>query len=216
MIFREQRIGEMMRLLFLPLFLMASMAMASVDPSVVSRVEKYLNATQNLTGSFTQTSSNGAKDSGQFYLARPGKMRLDYATPMTIVSDGKRLIYHDKALDQVTHLALDSIPAGILFRSNIRLKGKDIKVLKTEYKDGFAEVTVGMADDPGVGSLKMYFKSKSFVLRGWQIKDASGLVTRVTLNDLKKVSSLKKGLFKINRHKTQGVEGTSKPGNGFY
>ncbi len=204
-----------MRILFLFLFLFSTTVLASVDPTVVSRAEKYLNTVQNLHGSFSQTSSNGAKNAGEFYISRPGKMRLEYQSPMTIVSDGKRLIYHDKSLDQITHLALDSIPAGILFRPHIKLTGKDIKVLKTEYKDGFTEVTVGMSDDPGVGSLKMYFKSKSFSLRGWQVKDGSGLVTRVTLNKVKEVGALKKSLFKINRHKTQGVEGTSKS-NGFY
>ncbi|MBN2779957.1 MAG: outer membrane lipoprotein carrier protein LolA [Alphaproteobacteria bacterium] len=205
-----------MRLFFLSLILFSTTAMAAVDPSVVSRAEKYLNTVQNLQGSFTQRSSSGASDEGVFYLSRPGKMRLEYASPMTIVSDGKRLIYHDKSLDQITHLALDSIPAGILFRSNIHLTGKDIKVLKTEFKDGFTEVTVGMAEDPGVGSLKMYFTSKDFELRGWQVKDASGLVTRVTLNNIREVGVLKKSLFKINRHKTQSVEGTAKPSNGFY
>lgn len=205
-----------MRLFLLGLIFFTSTAMAAVDPSVVSRAEKYLNTVQNLKGHFTQKSSSGATDAGTFYLSRPGKMRLEYNSPMTIVSDGKRLIYHDKSLDQITHLALDSVPAGILFRPHIRLRGKDIKVLKTEFKDGYTEVTVGMADDPGVGSLKMYFTSKGFNLRGWQVKDASGLITRVTLNDVKEVGALKKSLFKINRHKTQSVEGTSKKTNGFY
>ncbi|MHA1541334.1 MAG: LolA family protein [Alphaproteobacteria bacterium] len=204
-----------MKILFLTFTLLACNVWGAIDVNVVSRAEKYLNTVQNLRGSFSQTSSNGMKDSGEFYLSRPGKMRLEYQTPMTIVSDGKRLIYHDKSLDQITHLALDSIPAGILFRPHIRLKGKDIKVLKTEYKDGFAELTVAMSDDPGAGSLKMYFTNKAFSLRGWQVKDASGLVTRVTLNDVKEVGALKKSLFKINRHKTQGIEGTRKS-NKFY
>ena len=204
-----------MKTIFLSFLLIAFSAQASVDPAIVSRAETYLNSVQNLKGSFSQTSSNGAKDSGAFYLSRPGKMRLDYASPITVVSDGKRLIYHDKSLDQITHIGLDAIPAGILFRPHISLKGKDVRVTKTEIKDGFVEVTVSMQDDPGLGSLKMYFKEGSFDLRGWQVKDASGLVTRITLNELKEVGALKKSLFKVNRHKTYSTEGV-KESNGFY
>ncbi|MBN2676405.1 MAG: outer membrane lipoprotein carrier protein LolA [Alphaproteobacteria bacterium] len=204
-----------MKYLFLSFLLFGFSAQASVDPALVSRAEKYLNAVQNLKGSFSQTSSNGATDSGVFYLSRPGKMRLDYQSPMSVVSDGKRLIYHDKKLDQITHIGLDSIPAGILFRPQISLSGKDVKVMKTESKDGFVEITVAMQDDPGLGSLKMYFKADSFLLRGWQVKDASGLVTRITLNELQEVGALKKSLFQIDRHKTYSTEGV-KESNGFY
>ncbi|MHA1550254.1 MAG: LolA family protein, partial [Alphaproteobacteria bacterium] len=202
-----------MKAIFLSFLLITFSAQASVDPAIVSRAERYLNSAQNLKGSFSQTSSNGAKDSGVFYLSRPGKMRLDYASPITIVSDGKRLIYHDKSLDQITHIGLDAIPAGILFRPHISLKGKDVRVIKTEIKDGFVEITVSMQDDPGLGSLKMYFKEGAFDLRGWQVKDASGLVTRITLNELKEVGVLRKDLFKINRHKTYSTEGV-KESNG--
>ncbi len=206
----------MKRIIFL-ITLLSSMASyaSDIDQKYVQKTESYLNKVQNLTGKFIQSSSNGSHDSGTFWLSRPGKLKLVYNSPMEVVSDGKNLIYHDKNLDQLTHISLDAIPAGILFRSNIRLDGRDIKVLSTKKKNNYVEVTVTMAGDPGIGSLKMYFKEAPFELRGWQVKDASGLVTRITLENVETTSAKGSDFFKIKRHKVYTTDGV-KDTNGFY
>ena len=77
--------------------------------SDVLEIENYLNNIKTLHASFVQTASNGNTSEGKIYIAKPNKIRMEYNDPVnvSIVGDGNFIVYHDKELDQVTHIDYD-------------------------------------------------------------------------------------------------------------
>ncbi len=207
----------MKKLLIALTILFAANSYAAVDKDLLIRVQEYLNESRNIKGDFVQQSSNSKKDSGEFYISRPSLIRLDYKSPQQMVSDGKNLIYYDKKLDQVTHIGLNSIPAGILFKKDLDLlDGKEIKVIQTQQVDEYYEILATLAKDPAVGNIKIYFRKAPFELVGWETKDATGLTTRVTLQNIEKTKSFSKDFFTIKRQKIYTSDGVKDANADFY
>jgi outer membrane lipoprotein-sorting protein len=65
------------------------------DLEDVKRVEAYLNGIRTLQSRFLQISNNGGAAEGALYLARPGRLRLDYDPPVPIllVTNGSFLVH---------------------------------------------------------------------------------------------------------------------------
>lgn len=185
------------------LFLIAGPA-AALDGAVLStrdtkdvkRVEAYLNKLSTLKARFLQLSSNGAQAEGDVFVKRPGRMRIQYDPPMPveIIATGTFLVYHDKDLEQVTWLGLDSTPAGILLDEHVSLSG-DVTVTGFERNANTLRVTVTKTDDPTMGSLTLVLSDKPLSLKKWTIVDAQGLLTTVALIDPRFGVPLSKDLF---------------------
>ncbi len=158
-------------------------ASARVTHPDLVRVQRYLNGVQSMHARFLQVSSDGGRASGEIYLNRPGRMRLDYdpPVPVLVVADGTFLIYYDEELQQVSYLPLGSTPADILTRPNIELGGEDLVVTNLAKSDDSIQVTVVQADDPQAGRVTLYFSDNPVSLRKWTVLDAQGVETQVTL-----------------------------------
>ena len=187
--------------------LFALPAVASVEKNIISQAENYLNQMSTVKGTFVQHSNTGVEEKGDFYISRPGKMRLEYKSPMLVVANGKELIYVDQKLDQESHIPLDSTPAGILLKPSVRFENKDIKVLSTEETADVYEITAVLKDDPGAGQLTLIFTKNPFELTSWRVKDAQGVITTVALQNIQQDIALKSSLFQIQRHKVFGPGG---------
>jgi outer membrane lipoprotein-sorting protein len=151
-----------------------------------------------MTARFMQVSSTGAQAEGAMALQRPGRMRLEYdaPSPILVVADGRYLIYVDEKLNQVSHLPLESTPAGILLRDNISFDDPEISVTDTRSKAGVAEIDVAMTNDRAAGLMTLVFSEQPFALRQWRITDAQGTETAVTLFDVHTGVDLDQKLFK--------------------
>lgn len=156
--------------------------LSAEDSADVARVEEYLNGIRTLTARFMQIADNGATAEGKLYLARPGRLRLEYDPPVPIlmVANGSFLIHYDKDLKAVTHLPIDSTPAGLLVRERIRL-ADDVTVTRVERGPGSLRVTLVQTKDPQAGRITLAFGERPFALSNWQVTDAQGNVTRVSL-----------------------------------
>lgn len=182
-----------------------------VDKKLVDKAEKYLNSITGITGDFNQSSSKG-KDSGNFAILRPGKIRLDYKnSSIQLISDGKDLYFVDKSLDQITTVPLSSTPAGILLRKNIKLNGSDIVVSKTEKTNNDFSLLLYMKDNEGLGKIKLTFFSSPILFKGWTITDATGAVTNVDFINTKIKTDFEKNYFNLQKHKN-----TNNSGDSFY
>lgn len=155
---------------------------SAADEALLNRVETYLNELRTLKSRFLQVASSGGSAEGTLYLSRPGRMRLEYdpPSPILVVADGRFLIYYDSQLQQVSYLSLDSTPAGILLRPEIRLAG-DVRVTAIKHTPGAVEIGMVQAGDPGAGELTLLFTEAPFALRQWRVKDAQGQVVTVSL-----------------------------------
>jgi len=159
-------------------------SLSKADRRDVARIEAYLNRMQSVEASFLQYSSSGQSAEGRLYLQRPGQLRLDYRPPATlqIYADGFWLIYVDTELEEVTHLPLNSTPAGFLVREHVRLSG-DVTVTRLERGTKSLRVYIAQTEEPDAGHIVLTLSDGPLRLRNWSVIDAQGVETRVSLID---------------------------------
>ena len=197
----------MKKIFFLMVALFVSAANASVDTGLVVSAEKYLNSVTGLSGKFTQT-ANGRKESGDFAMLRPGRVRLDYDNmPIQLISDGADLYFFDKSLDQITTVPLTSTPAGILVRKNIDLQNADINVVETVDNKNTFSLKMNLKGQEGLGYMVVMFDKKPVKLNSWSVVDATGAKTDVAFNGLVEKTKFGRDYFQIQRHKTVNTSG---------
>jgi outer membrane lipoprotein-sorting protein len=158
--------------------------------------ERYLNQLKTLSGDFTQTSSKGNTVTGTIQISRPGKMRLTYNPPSTllIVANGKWLITKDTESDQVDYVSLDKTPAAFILRPHIRFSG-DVEITNVVPKGELTEVSLIRTEEPDAGYITLVFQDNPIALKEWSVIDAQGIETRVTLSNLKSNVQLTDGIF---------------------
>lgn len=177
-------------------------ANAAVDSTLVKKAEVYLNSITGLSGQFYQI-ANGKKDSGNFSMLRPGRVRLDYKkAPVQLISDGKDLYFFDKSLDQITTVPLTSTPAGILVRKNVDLQKADIVVTETKSAKDTFSLKMHIKGSEGLGNMSVVFNKEPVALNSWVVTDATGVKTDVKFSGLKTKTEFGKNYFQISRHKT--------------
>ena len=187
-------------------------ANAAVDANLVNKAENYLNSITGLSGDFVQT-ANGQSQQGDFYMLRPGRVRLDYDNmPIQLISDGQDLYFFDKSLDQITTVPLTSTPAGILVRKNIDLTDADINVVETNDMKQTFSLKLNLRGQEGLGYMVVSFDKNPVQLNSWTVVDATGAKTDVAFKKLQKKTKFAKNFFQIQRHKTISTSG----GDDFY
>lgn len=162
----------------------------------IAAVERYFNAIKTLRADFTQVGHDGELAGGVIYLRRPGRLRVEYAppVPVLIVGDGLLLHYHDKELGQVNDWFIYDTPLGALTKEEVRF-GEDLVVTAFAAFSGRIEITLVQKSDPGAGHLTLIFEADPLLLRQWQVTDAQGLITTVTLHDIETNIVLRPALF---------------------
>ncbi len=183
--------------LFAVLMVPARAALTDADQQAVKQADDYLDQVHTLKAHFVQDANNGAESEGTVYLDRPGKLRLEYdpPSPILMVADGDNLVYYDKKLQEVTYVDLDSTMAGVLVRPHVQLNGTDLEVLGVVRQPDTLRITVTKRKDPSQGRITLVFTEKPFALRQWQVVDAQGAITTVTLYNEESGIPLDKELF---------------------
>lgn len=163
----------------------AAAKLSDADRESVGRIEQYLNGFKTVDARFMQVSSDGTYAEGSVKIQRPGRLRIDYDPPskVLIITNGDFLVYWDKAVEQVTHVPINSTPAGLLVRENIQLFSKDLTIVRVDKKSGLLELTLVRTEDAAEGSLTLVFNDTPMALRQWIVTDAQGISTAVTLAD---------------------------------
>lgn len=170
----------------------------------VKQIEDYLNNIKTLEADFVQVASNGGTAEGKLYIAKPNKIRMEYADPTSvlIVGDGDYIIYNDKDLDQVTHIDYDDIPASLILANDIKIDGKKLKITDF-YKDpGQTSVTLDYKEKGDIGPITLIFSTDPFELKQWKIVDPQSVEVAVSLYDTQKDISLDDSLFKFKKQKS--------------
>ena len=117
---------------------------------VVQRVSLYFNQLGSLKGTFVQTSADGKRLRGKFYVNRPGRFRFDYARPsmLVIVSDGKYVAIQDHDLGTDDRWGLEHTPFQMLLRKDVDLL-RDARFFEVQDSDDAVAVTL---EDKGADS----------------------------------------------------------------
>jgi outer membrane lipoprotein-sorting protein len=167
-----------------PAFAQSRRVLSDADRADVARVEAYLEAVRTLEARFLQIAPDGSTAEGMFWLSRPGRLRLEYdlPNPNLLIADGRAFVHIDRYLRTIAYLPLDSTPAGVLVRAQVRLAG-DVEVVGIDRGPGVLRISVVQVADPRAGRLTLIFAERPFALSSWQVVDGQGLTTRITLLD---------------------------------
>ncbi|MFH1157433.1 MAG: outer membrane lipoprotein carrier protein LolA [Pseudomonadota bacterium] len=172
--------------IFLGLLLSPALAGAAPEPlREAGAVEAYLNGISTLRARFVQTAGDGRQAGGTFLLKRPGRMRFEYAHPLTdfIVADGLFIYYYDGQMKQQSNVPIGESLAGFFLRPDLKLSG-DIGVSGIKRDGGLLRVTLVQSEDPLAGSLTLALTEHPLRLKKWIVVDAQGLITEVELFDV--------------------------------
>ena len=176
--------------------------LTAADLEQVARVEAYLNGIGSLSARFQQFSSDGELALGSIYVRRPGRMRVEYDPPVSVilVADGMLVSYYDHELDQLNQLPLSASPAWFLLRDPIDLT-KDVTVTGVRQGPGVLRVTMHQTDEPEAGAVTLVFSDQPLELRQWTLIDAQGREVRIGLHDVKMGGELANKLFATPRRR---------------
>ena len=147
-------------------------------------VEAYFDGLPTLRTGFTQINADGSENRGLIWLWRPGLVRVEYSPPddVLLVADGTWLIYYDADLDQVSHVPIGSGPFRFLLAEEISLGG-DLEMVGLRRGGGLLRVVLQDPEAPDDGTLTLIFDEFPMQIRQWEVFDAQGYLTIVTLTD---------------------------------
>lgn len=167
-------------------------------------IENYLNSIKNMEADFVQTSSNGGTAEGKLYIAKPNKIRMEYNDPtaVLIVGDGNYIVFHDKDLDQVTHIDYDDIPASLILANDIKIDGKNIKATNFYQDAGITSVTLDYKEKGDMGPITLTFTNNPLELKQWKITDPQNIEVKVSLYNIMQDVEMKDSLFKFKDKKS--------------
>lgn len=154
------------------------------DHQTLARVERYLTALTSVKADFIQVSPSGDIAGGQFYMMRPGKLRMQYdpPTPVLMVTSGDQLIYYDYELKQVNQIALESTLVGFMARKDVKFDDS-VKVVNLSYGQNSLRVTLIQTDNPRDGLLTLEFSDNPLEIRNMVVTDSGSQMTTVSLNN---------------------------------
>jgi outer membrane lipoprotein-sorting protein len=164
---------------------------------VVQKVNVYFNQLGSLKGTFVQTSADGKRLRGRFYVSRPGRFRFDYSRPsmLVIISDGKYVAIQDHDLGTDDRWGLEHTPFQMLLRKDVDLL-RDARFFDVQDSDDAIAVTLEDKGADSSGRIKLVLKkAPTLELREWTAKDVQGLDTRIVLGDVVKADDLDPALF---------------------
>jgi len=174
----------------------ASPAWPAADRALLKEIEDWLNGLVTVRAEFQQNNPDGGLDSGLLWLWRPGRARIEYAPPtdVLVVADGTWLIYFDAELDQVSHVPIGSGPFRLLLAEHVSL-ADTVQVVGLARGGGLVRMTVIDPENPDDGSVTLVFDESPLQLRQWEVLDAQGYVTTVTLADARYGESFDRKMF---------------------
>ncbi|MBC7431202.1 MAG: outer membrane lipoprotein carrier protein LolA [Rubritepida sp.] len=174
-------------------------AQAPPDPGAIQRVEAYFNAMTTFRARFLQIAQNGGSAEGTAMIWRPGRMRFEYDAPeptLLIAADGQ-FFHWDRELRQPTTVPVGSTPLGVLLRQPLSLRG-DVTVAGTERSGGLLRMAVFRTAAPNEGRITLILEENPMQLRQWEVLDAQGRTTRVTLTQIETGVRFDPFLFAFN------------------
>jgi outer membrane lipoprotein-sorting protein len=153
------------------------------DRADLARIEAYLDGIRTLKARFVQADARGGTAEGTLWLQRPGRIRFEYDPPAQIllVADGTFVIFHDRSVQQTSHIPIGATPLSVLLAERIRLIGGEVEPVRVDRSPGVILVTLIQAGKPREGSITLGFADPPLELRQWTVVDAQGQAVRVSL-----------------------------------
>jgi outer membrane lipoprotein-sorting protein len=164
----------------------------------LAQANRALNAVQRLQGRFVQSSPGGGRATGTVYIQRPGRMRFEYDAPasMLIVSDGSVVAMRDTELRTTERTPLRSTPLNLILGQSIDLE-RQARVLRVSRSGPWLMITARDRSGQTDGQITLQFYGEQTELRSWDVIDATGARTRITLSNVTQPASFDRRLFRL-------------------
>jgi outer membrane lipoprotein-sorting protein len=115
---------------------------------------------------------------------------------LLIVSDGNVVAMRDTELRTTERTPLRSTPLNLILGETINLE-RDARVLRVSRAGPWLMVTARDRRGQTDGQITLQFFGPNAELRSWDVIDATGARTRVTLSDITQPASLDRSLFRL-------------------
>lgn len=166
----------------------------------LAQINRYFNAIRTMQGDFVQFGPDGDKAEGEFYMARPGKIRFIYAKPsnLDIIADGTDVVVRNTKQATQDLYPLGKTPLRFLLSDHIDLTS-EANVTTVSLEPDLVSVVLEQSTVFGDGRLTMVFDRKSSDLRQWTVTDAQGYDTAVAIYNVTPNQPVDAKLFVIDR-----------------
>lgn len=167
-----------------PAFAAKPIKVTAEQQKSIDAISDFLNSFKTMQGEFTQISPKGNVSKGVFYIAKPGKMRFEYAAPnpFLIVADGRWLTIKNRAKEKGDQFPLSQTPLKLVLSNKVDLLA-ETQVLGFEEQDGITSVTLEEKGGSLGGNLTLVFDQGRKALQQWIVTDAKGRKTTVSLEN---------------------------------
>lgn len=179
-------------------------AFVPMDPvAAIQRANAYFNTAMTMIGDFVQIGPDGRRSEGKMYLQRPGKLRFEYAPPVTleIVADGLSVAVHDRKTATKDIYFISQTPLKFLLKDQVDLN-RDVQVIDVASEPGSVSILVeDRATFGGTSRIKLVFDPAKFTLKQWQVTDPQGYETLVSLFNVDLAKKPDPFLFQITQER---------------
>lgn len=173
--------------------------------TVVASAQNAIASLVSMRAQFVQINPDGQYHTGQIIIARPGRMRMDYDPPssLLLLAKNNTLLIIDKKDQQTTSYPLSHTPAYFLLAEKLHYSfyndedPGDVQILAIDVEGGVAQIRLIIPSQPELGWADLLFVQNGdyLQLRQWRVRDAAGLDTRVTLNNIENNISIDQDWF---------------------
>lgn len=167
--------------------------------ATLHEISDYFSKIKTMQGEFVQFGPNGERAEGQFFLARPGKIRFHYKPParVDIIADGQSVSVKDRKLATQDIWPLSKTPLRFLLADRINLTS-DANVTSVSVEPDLVTVTITEDTTFVQGKLTLIFDAESRELKQWTVTDAQGLDTSVAIYNVEVGKPTNPKLFVID------------------
>jgi outer membrane lipoprotein-sorting protein len=166
--------------------------------AAIEQITGYFNAMRTLQGEFMQVGPKGHVSTGVFYIAKPGRLRFEYAppNPFIVVADGTWVTIKNNAKNTADQYPLSATPLRLVLAEQVNLLS-EAKILDVEQVDGLTTLTLEDKEKLVPGHLVLIFDDQKNELQQWIIVDGQGRRTTISLNDIVAGVDPDPGLFQV-------------------
>jgi outer membrane lipoprotein-sorting protein len=172
-------------------------ALSKEQTELVRKVTAYFNQLTNLKGTFVQTGADSKRQRGRFYISRPGRFRFEFNLPskVVIISDGQYISIQDRDLNTDDRWELSYTPFSALLQKDVDLL-RDTRILEAQQSDNTIVIAFEDRSAETSNRITLFLTATPEVqVKGWIVKDAQGLETRIDLTEILGVGELDAKLF---------------------
>jgi len=168
--------------------------------TIIDKINAYLSNTPRLSGRFVQVGPDGRRAEGEFYLAKPGRVRFEYddPSPIELIADGESVVIRDRKLATQDVYPLSQTPLRFLLSNRVDLM-RDASLTAVYADDVFITAVVEEKNGiVGTSRLMIMFDAKDMQLKQWTVTDPQGYDTTVAVYNLDTTKQPDPSLFKID------------------